>query len=330
MASTTTRPAQPLLSAVVPFLNEADNLPRLITELERVLTPLGLPWELVLVDDGSRDGSLAVAKGELQRRPQLSATLISLSRNFGKEAALTAGLEAAQGDVVVPLDADLQDPPELIGPMLEQWRQGFDVVYAVRRRRAGDSRTKRLTAFGFYRLMGRLSSTAIPADTGDFRLMDRCVVEALGQLPERSRFMKGLFAWVGFRQTAITYDRDARAKGQSGWSYWKLWNFALDGITSFSRVPLQVLSGGGLLIACLALLYGAWMVLRTLVFGIDLPGYASLMTAVLFLGGVQLLGLGVLGEYLGRVFEEVKRRPLYLVRERWRQGNGLDPASTHR
>ncbi|NDG24274.1 MAG: glycosyltransferase [Synechococcaceae bacterium WBB_10_009] len=329
MASTTTRPAQPLLSAVVPFLNEADNLPRLISELERVLTPLGLPWELVLVDDGSRDGSLAVAKGELQRRPQLSATLISLSRNFGKEAALTAGLEAAQGDVVVPLDADLQDPPELIGPMLEQWRQGFDVVYAVRRRRAGDSRTKRLTAFGFYRLMGRLSSTAIPADTGDFRLMDRCVVEALGQLPERSRFMKGLFAWVGFRQTAITYDRDARAKGQSGWSYWKLWNFALDGITSFSRVPLQVLSGGGLLIACLALLYGAWMVLRTLVFGIDLPGYASLMTAVLFLGGVQLLGLGVLGEYLGRVFEEVKRRPLYLVRERWQQNTAASDRSSH-
>jgi glycosyltransferase involved in cell wall biosynthesis len=309
-----------MLSAVVPFLNEAENLPRLIEALERTLPPLGLAWELVLVDDGSRDGSLAVAKAELQRRPQLSATLISLSRNFGKEAALTAGLEAAQGDVVVPLDADLQDPPELIGPMLEQWRQGFDVVYAVRRRRAGDSRTKRLTAFGFYRLMGRLSSTAIPADTGDFRLMDRCVVEALGQLPERSRFMKGLFAWVGFRQTAITFDRDARAKGQSGWNYWKLWNFALDGITSFSRVPLQVLSAGGLLIACLALLYGAWMVLRTLVFGIDLPGYASLMTAVLFLGGVQLLGLGVLGEYLGRVFEEVKHRPLYLVRERWRQG----------
>ena len=319
MASSTPRPAQPLLSAVVPFLNEADNLPRLIGALERVLSPLGLPWELVLVDDGSRDGSLAVAKAELQRRPQLNATLISLSRNFGKEAALTAGLEAAQGDVVVPLDADLQDPPDLIGPMLEQWRQGFDVVYAVRRRRAGDSRTKRLTAFGFYRLMGRLSSTAIPADTGDFRLMDRCVVEALGQLPERSRFMKGLFAWVGFRQTAIAYDRDARAKGQSGWNYWKLWNFALDGITSFSRVPLQVLSAGGLLIACLALLYGAWMVLRTLVFGIDLPGYASLMTAVLFLGGVQLLGLGVLGEYLGRVFEEVKQRPLYLVRERWNQ-----------
>jgi glycosyltransferase involved in cell wall biosynthesis len=319
MPNTTPRPAQPLLSAVVPFLNEADNLPRLIAALEQVLTTLDLAWELVLVDDGSQDSSLAVAKAELQRRPQLQGIVISLSRNFGKEAALTAGLEAAQGDVVVPLDADLQDPPELIGPMLEQWRQGFDVVYAVRRRRAGDSRTKRLTAFGFYRLMGRLSSTPIPADTGDFRLMDRCVVEALGQLPERSRFMKGLFAWVGFRQTAIGYERDARAKGKSGWNYWKLWNFALDGITSFSRVPLQVLSAGGLLVACLALFYGVWMVLRTLLFGIDLPGYASLMTAVLFLGGVQLLGLGVLGEYLGRVFEEVKRRPLYLVRERWQQ-----------
>jgi glycosyltransferase involved in cell wall biosynthesis len=319
MASCSARPAQPLLSAVVPFLNEAANLPRLIAELERVLSPLGLAWELVLVDDGSRDDGLTVAKQELQRRPSLRATVLSLSRNFGKEAALTAGLEAARGDVVVPLDADLQDPPELIEPMLEQWRQGFDVVYAVRRRRAGESPTKRLTAFGFYRLMGRLSSTAIPADTGDFRLMDRCVVEALAQLPERSRFMKGLFAWVGFRQTAIHYDRDARQGGSSGWGYWKLWNFALDGITSFSRVPLQVLSGGGLSIAGLALLYGAWMVLRTLLFGIDLPGYASLMTAVLFLGGLQLLGLGVLGEYLGRVFEEVKCRPLYLVRERWQQ-----------
>jgi len=328
MSSSSARPAQPLLSAVVPFLNEAANLPRLITELERVLTPLGLAWELVLVDDGSRDDGLAVTKQELQRRPSLQATVLSLSRNFGKEAALTAGLEAANGDVVVPLDADLQDPPELIAPMLEQWRQGFDVVYAVRRRRAGESPTKRLTAFGFYRLMGRLSSTAIPADTGDFRLMDRCVVQALAQLPERSRFMKGLFAWVGFRQTAIHYDRDARQGGSSGWTYWKLWNFALDGITSFSRVPLQVLSGGGLCIAGLALLYGAWMVLRTLVFGIDLPGYASLMTAILFLGGLQLIGLGVLGEYLGRVFEEVKRRPLYLVRERWQQNSAAKGGSS--
>ena len=317
--NTAPRPPRPLISAVVPFLNEAATLPVLFAELEQQLGALGLPWELVLVDDGSRDESLEVVRSQLEQRPQLKATVLSLSRNFGKEAALTAGLQASRGDVVVPLDADLQDPPELIGAMLEQWRQGFDVVYAVRRRRAGESSTKRLTAFGFYRLMGRLSSTAIPADTGDFRLMDRCVVEALLQLPERSRFMKGLFAWVGFRQSAISYDRDARQGGKSNWNYWKLWNFALDGITSFSRVPLQVLSGSGVAIACVALLYGSWMVLRTLVFGIDLPGYASLMTAVLFLGGVQLIGLGVLGEYLGRVFEEVKARPLYLVRERWEQ-----------
>ena len=319
MNTAAARPPRPLISAVVPFLNEAATLPVLFAELEQQLGALGLPWELVLVDDGSRDESLEVVRSQLEQRPQLKATVLSLSRNFGKEAALTAGLQASRGDVVVPLDADLQDPPELIGAMLEQWRQGFDVVYAVRRRRAGESSTKRLTAFGFYRLMGRLSSTAIPADTGDFRLMDRCVVEALLQLPERSRFMKGLFAWVGFRQSAISYDRDARQGGKSNWNYWKLWNFALDGITSFSRVPLQVLSGSGVAIAFLALLYGSWMVLRTLVFGIDLPGYASLMTAVLFLGGVQLIGLGVLGEYLGRVFEEVKARPLYLVRERWEQ-----------
>ena len=317
--NTAARPPRPLISAVVPFLNEAATLPVLFAELEQQLGVLGLPWELVLVDDGSSDGSLEVVRDQLQQRRELKATVLSLSRNFGKEAALTAGLQASRGDVVVPLDADLQDPPELIGAMLEQWRQGFDVVYAVRRRRAGESNTKRLTAFGFYRLMGRLSSTAIPADTGDFRLMDRCVVEALLQLPERSRFMKGLFAWVGFRQSAISYDRDARQGGKSNWNYWKLWNFALDGITSFSRVPLQVLSGSGVAIAFLALLYGGWMVLRTLVFGIDLPGYASLMTAVLFLGGVQLIGLGMLGEYLGRVFEEVKARPLYLVRERWEQ-----------
>jgi glycosyltransferase involved in cell wall biosynthesis len=310
---------QPRLSVVVPFLNEAATLPALISAVAGLQRHLQLPVELVLVDDGSQDGSCAIARRELQARPELQAVLLELSRNFGKEAALTAGLEASRGDVVVPLDADLQDPPELIGPMLEQWRQGFDVVYAVRQRRAGESRTKRLTAFGFYRLIGRMSATLIPADTGDFRLMDRCVVEALSQLPERTRFMKGLFAWVGFRQTAITYNRDPRQRGQSNWNYWKLWNFALDGITSFSRVPLQLLSGGGVAIALLSMVYGAWMVLRTLLFGIDLPGYASLMTAVLFLGGLQLIGLGVLGEYLGRVFEEVKRRPLYLVRRRWEQ-----------
>lgn len=309
----------PLLSAVIPFLNEAECMPALIAELDDSLNKLGIPFEVVLVDDGSRDRSVVVAQEELCKRPEIKATVISLSRNFGKEAALTAGLEAADGDVVVPLDADLQDPPSVIKEMLAYWYEGYDVVYAVRRQRSGESKAKRVTAYGFYRLMGRLSKTGIPADTGDFRLMDRCVVDALLRLPERSRFMKGLFAWVGFRQIALYYDRDPRKLGQTSWNYWKLWNFALDGVTSFSRLPLQVWSYAGLAIALLALGYGGWMVLRTLLFGVDLPGYASLMTAVLFLGGIQLIGMGVLGEYLGRIFEEVKQRPLYLVRRTWKQ-----------
>jgi len=313
------RQERPLLSAVVPFLNEEECIPGLIEELDDRLSKLGIPFELVLVDDGSQDRSLVVAKAELDKRPQMTATVISLSRNFGKEAALTAGLEAANGDIVVPLDADLQDPPEVIGEMLAQWREGYDVVYAVRRQRAGESKTKQFTAYGFYRLMGKLSKTVIPADTGDFRLMDRCVVDALLRLPERSRFMKGLFAWVGFRQIAVYYDRNPRKLGKTTWDYWKLWNFAIDGITSFSRMPLQVLNYAGLAIALLALGYGSWMVLRTIIFGIDLPGYASLMTAVLFLGGIQLIALGVLGEYIGRIFEEVKERPIYLIRSKHRQ-----------
>ena len=313
------RQKQPLLSAVVPFLNEEECIPALVAELDDCLSKLAIAYELVLVDDGSKDESVAVAKAELGKRPQIRATVISLSRNFGKEAALTAGLEAACGDVVVPLDADLQDPPAVIEEMLARWREGYDVVYAVRRQRAGESKTKRFTAYGFYRLMGRLSKTGIPADTGDFRLMDRCVVDALLRLPERSRFMKGLFAWVGFRQIAVYYDRAPRSLGQTKWNYWKLWNFAIEGVTSFSRMPLQVWSYAGLVIAVLALAYGSWMILRTLVFGIDLPGYASLMTAVLFLGGIQLVGLGVLGEYIGRIYQETKARPLFLKRSEWRQ-----------
>ena len=311
------RKERPLLSAVVPFLNEEECISALITELDESLSKLNIPFEIVLVDDGSRDRSVTVAKTELIKRPHIEATIIRLSRNFGKEAALTAGLEAANGDVIVPLDADLQDPPALINEMLAHWRQGYDVVYAVRRNRGGESKTKRFTAYGFYRLMGRLSNTEMPADTGDFRLMDRCVVDALLKLTERNRFMKGLFAWVGFKQIAIYYDRDPRKMGKTNWNYWKLWNFAIDGVTSFSRVPLQIWSYAGLAIALLALGYGMWMILRTLFFGIDLPGYASLMTTVLFLGGIQLLGMGVQGEYIGRIYEETKRRPLYLRKDTW-------------
>jgi len=325
-----------LLSVVVPFLNEEQALPRLIQVLERVISAMQQPWELVLVDDGSRDHSLEVARTQLGQRPDLTAQVISLSRNFGKEAALTAGLEAARGDVVVPLDADLQDPPELIGAMIEAWRKGYQVVYAVRKSRNGENWAKRFSAYAFYRLITRISDTQIPADTGDFRLMDRAVVDALLQLPERTRFMKGLFAWVGYQQTAIYYDREARNEGSSRWNYLKLWSLAVDGLTSFSRMPLQVIGATGTALAIVAFAYGAWITARTIVYGVDLPGYASLLTVILLLGGVQLISIGVLGEYLGRIFLEVKRRPLYLIRSRedfmphhQPQNKGHNPSSMH-
>lgn len=313
------RPSKPFVSIVVPFLNEAEALPETLRVIEENMCRLSIRWEIVFVDDGSNDGSVEILKEMTRSRPGLTVQLVRLSRNFGKEAALTAGLANARGDAIVPLDADLQDPPELIEDMLTVWRDGYDVVYAVRRTRSGESGAKRITAYGFYRLMGRLSNTAIPADTGDFRLMDKRVVKELLELKERSRFMKGLFAWVGFSQKAIYYERRVRRKGQSTWNYWKLWNFAVDGITSFSRIPLQVVSLCGTLVALAALLYGGWLSIRTIVFGVVVPGYASIITAVLVLGGIQLLGIGVLGEYLGRIFEEVKQRPLYIVEDKWVQ-----------
>ncbi|MFS8831547.1 glycosyltransferase family 2 protein, partial [Synechococcus sp. R8-2] len=239
--------------------------------------------------------------------------VVNLSRCFGKEIALTAGLDHASGRAVVPIDADLQDPPELIPEMLQQWRQGYQVVYAVRRSRRGESWLKRFTANGFYWLIDQLSQVRIPRNTGDFRLLDRQVVEAVKQLRERTRFMKGIFAWVGYRQTAIFYDRAPRFRGKTQWNYWRLWNLAIEGITSFSSWPLRVWSYIGLAISVPAFLYGLFLIIRTLLFGSDVPGYASLAVMILFLGGIQLISLGVIGEYLGRVFEEVKGRPLYLV-----------------
>ena len=253
-----------------------------------------------------------------------------LARNFGKEAALTAGLEVATGDMVVPLDADLQDPPELIAEFVTLWEQGYDVVYGVRADRSSDTPLKRFTAGMFYRAFNRLSDYPIPASTGDFRLMDRAVVEALKTLPERNRFMKGLFAWVGFRQVGVPYARPARAAGTSTWGYLRLVRFALDGITAFSTAPLRVWTGVGLAAAFVALIAAIAMVIRVLVIGRDVPGYASLMVVVLGGFAVQMIALGVMGEYIGRMYQEVKGRPIYLVRERQgfdRQGferQGLD------
>ncbi len=301
------------ISVVVPLYCEASNIDYLFKRLETVLDQLGTTYEIICVDDGSSDDTVEGLKRHRQRNPRIK--IVALSRNFGKELALTAGIDYANGAAVVPIDADLQDPPELIEVLVAKWREGYDVVYAKRRSREGETWLKRVTANSFYRVMERMSKVPIPRDTGDFRLLDRRVVEVIKRLPERTRFMKGLFAWVGYRQAEVMYDREPRHSGQTKWNYWRLWNFAIDGIASFSLAPLRMWSYVGIGFAVLSFLYGSFLLLRTLVLGIDVPGYASLMVAVLFLGGVQMVSLGILGEYLGRVYEEVKGRPLYLVRD---------------
>jgi glycosyltransferase involved in cell wall biosynthesis len=274
---------------------------------------LGCAYEIVCVDDGSTDASLDRMITHHDRNPAIK--VLSLSRNFGKDVALSAGLDHSSGDAVVAIDVDLQDPPEIIPDLVAKWREGYDVVYAKRISRAGETVTKRLTASWFYRVHNLVADINIPADTGDFRLMDRRVVEALRRLPERNRFMKVLFSWVGFRQTAVEYRRDARGFGTSKWRYWRLWNFALDGITSSSTLPLRIWSYVGMGIAFAAFAYALLLVFRTLILGVDVPGYASLMVAVLFMGGINLLTLGIIGEYLGRTYVETKNRPLYVIRE---------------
>ncbi len=301
------------LSIVVPCYNEEPNIDYLFERLISVLEPLEMTYEIVCVNDGSKDNTLKLLVEYHQRNHAIK--VVNFSRNFGKEIALTAGIDYTTGDAVIPIDADLQDPPELIGELIAKWRRGYDVVYATRRSRQGESWVKKFTAQNFYRIIQGLTSVKIPPDTGDFRLMDRKVVEALKQLPETNRFMKGLFSWVGYKQTSILYDRDPRFKGQTKWNYWKLWNFAIEGITAFSSKPLKIWSYIGVLISLISFLYAGFLIIRTLILGTDVPGYASLIVAILFLGGMQLLSLGILGEYLGRIHYEVKRRPLYLVRE---------------
>jgi glycosyltransferase involved in cell wall biosynthesis len=311
MQPTDPQPAAPRLCIVVPCFNEAEVIALLHARLLAALSTVAADSSILYVDDGSTDGTaqalLALAAGD----PRVGALL--LSRNFGKEAALTAGLDHAEGDAVVVLDADLQDPPELIGTFWLHFLDGHDVVYGVRRSRAGESWLKRATASGFYRTIGRLSRTPVPADTGDFRLMSRRALDALKTLRERHRFMKGLFGWVGFRQLGVPYDRAPRAAGSTKWNYWKLWNFALEGITSFSAAPLKLATYVGVFTAVAAFGFGCWIILKTLLWGDPVAGYPSLMAVVLFLGGVQLIALGMIGEYLGRLYEESKQRPLYLI-----------------
>jgi len=302
------------LSFVVPMHNEEKVLDTLLQRLNAVITGLGVAAEIVCIDDGSKDSTLAMLKTRAAADPRIK--VIALTRNFGKEAALTAGVDAAVGDMVVPIDADLQDPPELVAEFVAMWERGYDVVYGVRADRRSDTWFKRTTAGAFYRIFNSLTASPIPASTGDFRLMDRQVVEALMQLPERNRFMKGLFAWVGFRQVGVSYTRPERAAGESSWRYFALWRFALDGITSFSTAPLRIWTAVGLSTAALALLAGIALIIRVLVVGRDVPGYASLMVVVLFTFAVQMVAFGMFGEYMGRMYLEVKGRPLYLVRER--------------
>lgn len=302
-----------MISIVCPFYNEEHSIGAFFSRLIPVLDRLEEGYEVVCVNDGSRDGTLEALLAMRALRPHVR--VIDLSRNFGKEAALTAGIDAAWGDAVIPIDADLQDTPELIVRLVDEWKGGFEVVLAKRADRRADSFAKRLTALLFYKVHNSISEPVIPENVGDFRLMDRKVVDAIKQLPERRRFMKGIFAWVGFRSTTIEYVRDPRVAGASRFSAWKLWNLALEGITSFSTAPLRIWTYLGLAVASLAFVYAGFIVMRTVIHGIDVPGYASLLAITLFLGGIQLIGLGVLGEYLGRVYSEAKQRPIYIVRD---------------
>ena len=307
------------LTVVIAAYNEAQALPGMHARLAAVLDGMDLRAQVLYVDDGSRDATWQVLQSIASNDPRVQ--LLRLSRNFGKELALTAGLDRADADAVVVLDADGQDPPELLPALVGKWRDGFDVVYGTRTSRVGESWLKKVTAKAFYRVINKLSFTGIPADTGDFRLMSRRVVESLRDLRERHRFMKGLFAWVGYPQTALPYQRAPRIAGTSKFNYWRLWNFALDGITGFSTAPLRVATYAGLGTAFLAFAYGVWIIAKTLVWGDPVQGWPTMMTVVLFLGGVQLMALGVIGEYLGRMYQEAKQRPLYLVQD-WHPGQG--------
>jgi len=305
------RPSPCFVSVVTPVFNEEEGISLFCDTLSQVLEGADLKYEIVFIDDGSTDSTRDILWQCTKAKSNVRALI--LSRNFGKEAALTAGIADARGDAIVPMDVDLQDPPELIIEFVKKWHEGYDVVYGVRSTRSSDSMAKRLTASWFYRLFNSVSDNKIPENVGDFRLMDRRVVEALGTLTERSRFMKGLFSWVGYKSIGVEFERPERVLGTSKWNYWKLWNFALDGIFGFSTVPLRVWTYLGLLISVLAFAYGMVTIVVALVSETRVPGYASLMTTVLFLGGIQVLSLGVMGEYLGRLFIEAKRRPIFLV-----------------
>lgn len=301
----------PILSIICPCYNEEENIKTFVQKVEEVLNTLEVKTQLIFVNDGSSDNTV----DELlkQKEKNSSIKIINLSRNFGKEAALTAGLDKADGDIIIPIDVDLQDPIELIPKLIEKWQEGFEVVLAKRVDRTSDSFFKSFSAKYFYKFHNKISDVPIPENVGDFRLISKKVLDALKKLPENQRFMKGIFAWVGFKTTTIEYKREARHEGQSSFNGWKLWNFAIDGITSFSTLPLRFWMYLGVTISFLSFIYGSVILIRTLILGVDVPGYASLIISILFLGGIQLIGIGVLGEYIGRIYLESKNRPSYII-----------------
>jgi len=308
---------------VVPVFNEDESIDLFLDTVEPYLDGAGLRFEIVFVNDGSRDNTLVHLLDRSERDPRIK--VVNLSRNFGKEAALTAGIDHARGDILIPMDIDLQDPPDLFKPFIERWREGYDIVYGVRSVRDTDTVAKRVSASWFYWAFNSMSPVRIPTNVGDFRLIDRRAIEVLRRLPERSRFMKGLFAWVGFNAIGVPYERPRRAAGSSKFNLWRLWNFALDGVVSFSTVPLRASFYGGLVIAAVAVLYALFIAARVLLFGIDTPGYASLLIVILLMGAIQLVSVGIIGEYLGRLFLEVKGRPIYVVEGVYEEGNACPP-----
>ena len=310
-----------LLSVVIPAYNEEDVIAIFHQRLSSVMQETGYDYEIIYVDDGSNDNTLSILTEIRENDNHIS--IIDLSRNFGKEIAMTAGLDHALGDAIFVIDADLQDPPELIHDFIREWQNGYDVVYGQRIEREGETWLKKKSAEWFYKLLWRLSDVEIPKNTGDFRLMSRRALDSLKQVREYHRYMKGLYAWIGYPQKAVLYNREARASGNTKWNYWKLWNFAIEGITSFSDAPLKLSTYIGLISAVGAFLYGIYMIVRTLLFDNPIPGYPSLIVIILFLGGLQLISLGVIGEYLGRTYNESKKRPLYFVK-------GFHPSSIYK
>ena len=309
------------LSIIVPCYNESEVVENFFSAMvgnNGILNNLGLNCELVFINDGSKDNTLELLKAQKEiysNKSNLDIKIVNLSRNFGKEAAMSAGFSVASGEAIVPMDADLQDPPELIAKFVELWRQGYNVVLAKRNDRQEDSFAKRFSSSLFYKLNNKISDVKLPDNVGDFRLFTRKVLNAINSLPENQRFMKGIFAWVGFNSITIEYKRPQRIAGSSKFNGWKLWNFALQGITGFGTLPLRIWTYIGFIVSFFAFIYASFLILRTLIMGIDLPGYASLVVIILFLGGLQLIGIGILGEYVGRIYMESKRRPPFIIDE---------------